>query len=156
MQAPNCVCDHIEAVVQALAQREAALRNRTTQDGVAFDALLHTLRSPQEACAAKDEIAAEEAGRGIASTPITLEMRGISASALDDLPFIDDAILMDAIAGLRLLSSATACLLFITEYNLARIPDLLATSSLRRQVRELSCATSQAESELACRLRSHR
>jgi methenyltetrahydrofolate cyclohydrolase len=153
--------DPTHALERALAHldaKEMTLRNGADQDANAFDNYIRALRLPHgdSVEAGIREKAREEALVRATSLPVSLagEVHALFRFALDQLPSIDDVILSDAITGLRLLNSATGCLLLTAESNLAKVLKPGFQSAMSSQIRDIRHSAKQAESQLVCRLES--
>jgi formiminotetrahydrofolate cyclodeaminase len=148
----------LEAVLEQLHAKDLTIREGVEQDATAFDSYACALGLPHGDWSETRirEKAREEALVHAISTSITLasEVHGCFRFALDHLPSIHDAVLSDAIAGLQLMISATECLLLTAESNLAKVSNPVFQSTMSRRIREMRHLTAQAESQLACRLRS--
>lgn len=146
----------LETALAHLDAKASTFRNGVDQDVAAFDSYISALRlphsDPTEPGTCEKNL--EETLELATSTPVALasEMHSLFRFTLDQLPSIHDVILSDAITGLRLLNVATECLLLTAESNLAKVSNPMFHSTMSHQIRDLRHLTTQAESQLACRL----
>jgi methenyltetrahydrofolate cyclohydrolase len=150
----------LETALKQLEASEATLHDGAERDASAFVNYVRALRLPHDRWSETrmQEKGREEALVRASSMPITAasEMRNLFQGVLNQLPLIHDVVLSDAIIGLRLLNSAAECLLLTAESNLAKLANPVFQATMGRQIRGIRHSTRQAESQLACRLRSRK
>jgi formiminotetrahydrofolate cyclodeaminase len=148
----------LERALAYLDEKDVTFRNGVDQDANSFGDYIRALRLPQgdSVEAGIREKAREEALARATSLPVSLagEIHALFRFALDQLPSIHDVILSDAVTGLRLLNSATECLLLTAESNLAKVLKPGFQSAMSSQIRDTRHLAKQAESQLVCRLES--
>lgn len=135
-----------------LNQLDRVLRTDVDLDAAGFDYYIRALRLPRANPLEKKvrEKAVEQALVRATSVPINAAavILRVVGLALCELPSIEQVVITDAAAGIRLLNSSAGCLLYTAESNLRKIADAALSSILADQLEALSRGTLQAESEL--------
>jgi formiminotetrahydrofolate cyclodeaminase len=148
----------LEAAVQQLDVCMAALREGADEHANTSSFPCQLFRLPQadiEESQLREE-AQEEAARRSTATFIAhaREIHTLFRSGLDMLTLIHDEMLACAIAGLRLLNSASECLLVMAEGDLSKISNHEYRSRMLRHIGEIDQLAREADMQLERRIHS--
>jgi formiminotetrahydrofolate cyclodeaminase len=148
----------LEAAVQQLDACMAAFREGVDEDGNMSSFQPPLFRLPH-VDAAETQLR-EEVREGAAQRAISIsiaharEVHSLFRSGLDMLTLIHDETLTCAIAGLRLLNSASECLLVMAEGDLSKISNPEYRSRMSRHIREIDQLAREADTQLERRIHS--
>jgi formiminotetrahydrofolate cyclodeaminase len=141
-----------DALVDELNRLERILRGSADLDAAGFDYYIRALRLPRSNLAQKKvrEKAVEQAMVRATSIPVQAAaiIHHIVILALSELALIEEVVLSDAVAGIRLLNTSACCLLYTAEGNLKKIAHAAFSSMLTEQLQALNRAILEAESGL--------